>query len=386
MNQAPPLKQPVYIVGSDHHSTLSLIRCFGETGCDVRLILHQKGHTPKNRLATSRSKYARNTEVVSNSELIPRLREIGQRNTEQSFLIPAVDFSTYHVDINRNDLSKYFIIHGIRGRQGAMAFLMDKHNQNVFAKDHNIPVADSLPVDLSSSPTELEWEKYPCIVKPQISLYGSKIDVTQCDSRQELNKTLATYRTKQFPNALIQEKIRVIKEFCGFGSITDFTENTFYAVIEKIRRFPSAFGSASLAVTTQQKEAIEFLNRILSILKDYGYRGLFDIEFFETPDGFILNEINFRQSGNAYVMNKYKVYPPVYWCLDAIGERPDSPIKCTIPPGINLINEMTEYELIKRKPTNLLKFLSQWSSTSAYAAFDIHDLNGTFARYRAIFR
>jgi D-aspartate ligase len=376
-----PFDCPVWIAGPDHHSTLSLVRCFGRAGADVRLLLcGTAGET-----ATGRSRYAKRAEVIRPGNLVRRLLQIGSRSVTRSFLIPADDRTMYEIDRNAILLCSDFYIPGFQGQSGVTAFLMDKLNQNSFVLRNGIPAArsESVGLPLAFPPG---WSVYPCVVKPRISVYGSKADIAVCRNPDELVSALARYAEKGYPGALIQEYVVKTRELCAFGCVTGDPANAVTAVVEKIRQWPPGGGATSCARTIDEETVNRFVARITDTLRNYGYRGLFDIEIFDTPDGLVLNEINFRQSGNGYALNRFGVYAPLYWCLDAVGLRRPDWMKTAVPAGHRIVNEMTEYEHLRRNRRKFPALLRDMIVASAHAAFDLKDLPGTAARYREMFR
>ena len=70
-----------------------------------------------------------------------------------------------------------------------------------------------------------------------------------------------------------------------------------------------------------KEEAEKIVNDIIDMLTDIGYSGLFDFELFELNDGgYLLNEINFRNSGNTWALIKNGLNIPYIWVKDAEGE------------------------------------------------------------------
>ncbi len=380
-----PFDCPVYIAGPDHHSTLSLVRCFGRAGADVRLLLcGTASRTPK-ETATGRSRYAKRAEVIRPGSLVRRLLQIGSRSAARSFLIPADDRAMYEIDRNAFLLYSDFYIPGFQGQNGVTALLMDKLNQNSFVLRNGIPAArsESVGLPLAFPPG---WSVYPCVVKPRISIYGSKADIAVCQTPDELTETLARYAGKGYPGALVQEYVAKTRELCAFGCVVSNPANAVTAVVEKIRQWPPAGGATSCAQTIDEEPVNRFVSRITETLRNYGYRGLFDIEIFDTPNGLVLNEINFRQSGNGYALNRFGVYAPLYWCLDAVGLRRPEGMKTAVPAGRRIVNEMTEYEHFRRNRRKFPALLRDMFRASAHAAFDLKDIPGTMARYREMFR
>lgn len=64
----------------------------------------------------------------------------------------------------------------------------------------------------------------------------------------------------------------------------------------------------------------KLLEKVIGELSSEGFRGMFDIEVFATRDGAVLNEINFRQSGNMFACLDGGMSLPLLWTLDAAGE------------------------------------------------------------------
>ena len=102
MNQ--PFGNKVYVIGADHHTTLSVIRCLYKCGCDSQLLIHSCD--AEKTAVLSHSKYAKRAIIFDENEEIIIDWLITQEENVKPFIIVASDFAALIVDKNAQELKK----------------------------------------------------------------------------------------------------------------------------------------------------------------------------------------------------------------------------------------------------------------------------------------
>lgn len=306
----------VIIFGGEHYNALGVARVFGINGikpCGLLVLPKEMNHHSYAKF----SKYWEKVWIVNTEEEgIQLLLKLG--STEKQVLIPTSDSAETAIDNHLNALKPFYYLPGIRDTEGATSALMDKFNQNQWAAEIGIKTAktwiyalgEALPSDLC----------YPCILKPVASSEGDKRDIRKCDNEKQLQEILTELNQKKYRRILIQEFLQKDYEMELWGCIPKHSEKIPYFLSRHLREWPVIGGSVSchqfLLDPSIRKTAEEFLRSI----KNYGYTGNIDIELFMVHGEVYLNEVNFRNSGDIYACFYNKLFYPLIWYLDVIGE------------------------------------------------------------------
>lgn len=366
-----------YVIGADHHTTLALIRCLYKSRCPYQLIIHDANPTANHKI--NKSRYGKKAVIFPEDEA-RIINWLLQQNTDQKgIIIPGSDFSALLIDRHAEELEDKYFLPGFKGRPGLMAKLMDKMEQKCFADRHGIPMAASWPVVQKEDGSYVIPENllYPCIVKPEISAFGSKSSIFVAHTHDELVAGLE----KLSGAVLIQQYLTKRYETCAYGVMEE--EAPFFrgGVIKKLHE--SSNGSTIYAECVDNEPSNDTAELVCRILWEEGYRGLYDFEMLVCDDGVYLNEINFRNSGNGYALLDNGIPAAIIWCNSVLGISNKQYCE-SIEVGSRHINDFFEMQNIKRLKISLIGALWNIVSAKSRAVFDWNDLQGSWAFYSKI--
>lgn len=404
------MESTVIIIGGDHHNTLAAIRALGRKKCIFEIIVHDNCLTNE-KVKVFKSKYAKNAKHIvikeNENELIEYLISRKVENSKDILYLTS-DYSAMVVDKYYSKLEKKYFLPGFSLKPGKISELMNKYNQYLFARKCNIPMAESLEISVDDDEIQ-EKVIYPCIVKPVVSALGSKNDIKRCDNKTELERVFEEYRYKGYKKLLVQEFLNKKCEVCTLGALFNskngeenicggvlikeretFNGSTSYAVCaadvndleQNVKHTYNNLGNKLSNVTEQELiDVVRINKKLLECLYDNGYKGSYDIEYFICDDGIYLNEINFRQSGNAYMMEKQGVNVAYYWVYSMLNNSLPEGACLYFKKGKYNMDELGDIIHVKKNKKFLLSWIKQYLNASAHAIFDIFDLRGTIAFY-----
>lgn len=308
------------IIGGDHYNALGLARVFGVNGIKPYGILVTQSKKTKDNFCYA-SKYWQKTYFVSDEEeAICILNQKFSNYDEKPVLIPSSDGAAIAIDRYADSLQNHFVLPGFYNEYGKLALLMDKYNQNQWASQNGLKVAQSTIVHFDGSEKkQIAKVKYSCIVKPVLSAEGEKSDIRKCDNEKELLEYLRQLSNKGYKRILVQEFLTKDYEAELFGAILQNTDEIPYLLSRHIREWPPIGGSVSFHEFIEDEALHKKALEILKNIKKSGYRGNIDIEIFVIGNEIYLNEVNFRNSGDVYACFAPQVHYPYYSYLDMIG-------------------------------------------------------------------
>lgn len=290
----------VTVFCSDFITSLGLVRTIGEAGYEVECFCY--GSCFDYILG---SKYVVKGKGFKTCEdAIRYLVEEYPIKEEKSILFTIPDPPAYYVDLHLDVLSKKFILFNA-GEPGKVIYWMDKHNISSLAQKHglNIPWA----IKLSKGDPLTEDLDFPVFVKSTISTLGGKRDEGVCYSKQELEVKLRSLISEDF---IVMQYIKKLKEINYFGiAIKGHVYIDYHDVRE---RFPNdAYGEYN---SFHKCTYDDFHSRMIAMIKETNYQGLFDVEFLVDEKGdYYFMEVNFRVDGEIYKL-ALGIDLPDYWC------------------------------------------------------------------------
>ena len=377
------LKHEVIVIGADHHNTLASIRCLGRNGCRQTALIHTK-QLDSTAPRLSASKYIKHScYTVEENENAMVQWLLAHAKEEKQILFPCSDFAAYTIDAFYDALCDHYIIPGFLEEPGKVVQLMDKYRQSEFARSYDLPMARTWQISDFSIPADMV---YPCIVKPELSAFGSKSDIVICEKNEDLQAALERLKNAGYEQLVVQQFLQKQYEVCAYGCLINDAQKQVGGMIRKVREFPpKGGGSLTFAQFIEEEQVCALRDRVLQILHDCGYRGQYDIEFLVCKDGVYLNEINFRHSGNGYALVQNGVHAPYIGCLDAAGISVSNRLKTKVKTGKYHMDEISDLMHLSDNHTTIVKWFLDCLRTSAFAKWDISDLGGTFAYYKPIF-
>lgn len=370
------LLNEVYIVGGDHHNGLGLGRILGINNVKVHSLVI--GDCKKSFLA--KSKYISDCKVFSTEkEAYNYLYSIKEKNTN-SFIIPYSDTAALELDNRLDEFKNNYYCPSINNKQGEISKLMDKQKQYEFAQNAGIKMAHTVTAHIQAdNHPELDNMPFPCIVKPVISAEGHKRDITICNTQKQLDETIKKYKELGYYRALVQEYLTIDYEIDVFGCILKQEPFICQIPTKTIRAWLPKGGTNSFSKIITNKTMVKKCEKIIEAIKNYGFYGLYDIELFVANGEIILNEINFRNSGDVYMGINQEYYYPYAWYCDVLGK------KVTIPSnpkrGDYTMTECADIRNVIAHNISLKKWVKDYNKCRDFALRFTGDMLPAINRY-----
>lgn len=372
----------VIIIGGDHYNALGMVRCFGINGLKPYGILTTYSKREKDNFCYSSKYWERYWFALNDEEALEILKKQFFKEDEKPVLVPSSDGMALQIDLHLNELSEHFICPSINGKQGEIAKLMDKSHQVEWANQLGIRTAKTWCVDLNGNLEDFYNEVvFPCIVKPVISSEGHKTDITKCEDLKALVKSLEEIKEKGYNRILVQEFLKKDYEAELFGCIGEHSDKIPYLFSKHVREWPPVGGSVSCHKFLKNPSLIEQAESLLRKIKDYGYVGNIDIELFVINGELVLNEVNFRNSGDVYACFQHKVYYPYFSYLDMIGAD-TSALNTEYSTDMYAMNETTDFRHVVYGNLSLREWMCYRKNCRDFAYFFKGDMKPVWKKYR----
>lgn len=368
----------VIIVGGVHHNALGIARVFGINGVRPYGILISSS---KNSNYVTSSKYWEKTYLVKDySDAINCLIQEFGNEKEKPVVMPTSDGAGYAIDLVYNKLKGSFLLPHINHTQGLIAYLMDKMNQYKWANSMGFRMAKTWEYNFSAEKFNFSEIVYPCIIKPVISAEGEKLDIKKCQSEEELKRIIFSLKSKGYKRTLIQEYLKKDFEAELIGCIPERSTRIPYVFTKNVREWPPVGGTGSYHEFIMDKKLKHDAESILKSIKEYGYVGNIDVELFVIKGELILNEVNFRNSGDVYYCLYNQVFYPLFLYLDVTGQDTSS---LNIEYGHESwpMNELTDLRYVVYGRLSLLEWMKDNHRCHDYAVWLRSDLKPVFKRY-----
>ena len=312
------MKQRVVVIGHGYTSRLGLTRSLGKAGYAVDVIVvmveHRKGKIDRTPPVDSYSRYAGRVLYCEQDEkqllelLLVQCVEPGPK----AVLIPDSDFSAAVIDTNQEKLAPYFLFPHIRHTPGAVVAWMNKKRQKETARKVGLPVAQGVVIEVVDGTYELPAEvPYPCFPKPLLTLVGAKTGMGRCDTEKELRAAIAAMAERSATVSVLVEECLLNQQEYALVGVSDGT----VVHIPGILRIDALAGGGHFGVAKQG--AIlpvagyeTWVERFKAFVRETGFAGLFDIDFFQSGDQFVFCEMNFRYGGSGYAYTEAGVNLP----------------------------------------------------------------------------
>lgn len=300
MKQQTNNTRRVIVYCSVVYSSLGLIRCLGEEGYTPECYCYgADGHYLFKSKYVSIGRQFRTAE-----EVLDFLINAYPTYEEKPILLTLPDPPAYLVDMHHKELSKKFVLQ-TAGESGRICYWMDKRNISQLAKKHGFIIPWCIDI---SKDTKIPFDlDYPVFTKSTTSYDGGKDDEHICQNREELVKAQKQMLSDKL---LVMKFIEKKKEINYFG--LSIKGNIYIDYHDERDRFPKdGLGYYNTFYLCQHND---IYNRIIEMMKETGYEGLFDVEFLLGKDNVLyFVEVNFRVDGEMYKLSK-GVNLPAEWC------------------------------------------------------------------------
>lgn len=318
----------VIVLSRNYSTGLSVIRSLGAAGYTVDLVA--SAYRAGTSVIAASSKYVRNSvEVVSkkvkdgaDTELLDELLKYAGKYEQKPVLFPTDDYTTSVMDLNRVLLEKYFIMPTIvGGGNGCLTEKMDKTIQVEMAKKAGLLTPKEWIFSLEEEIVIPDDMVYPCFCKPIESVTGYKKEMKMCSDEMELKSHLNRLRRIFAKRSiLVQEFLQIDNEIDLSGVCLD-QEIIIPAIIKKtnVAQYEKGVTLAGRIVSFDEIGSIK--EKIINMLKEFHYVGMFDMELNVVGDKIYFNEVNLRSGGPNYSYYMSGVNLPALYVKEALGER-----------------------------------------------------------------
>lgn len=351
----------VVVFCSDVYSSIGLIRSLGEAGYRPECYYYGPyGHYILSSKYISVGKHFE----TENDVLFFLLNEYPVYE-DKPVLLTVPDPPAYLVDLYYEDLSKKFILQSAGG-QGRVGYWMDKRNISSLALKHGLSVPWCIEIAKDSIlPTDIV---YPVFTKSLKSIDGGKEDEHICENKEDLQKVQNEMKSDRL---LVMQFIRKKKEINYFGLSV---KGNVYIDYNDVRdRFPKDGLGFYNKFLLCEKDDLYY--RIIEMMKETQYEGLFDVEFLLGNDGVMyFMEVNFRVDGEMYKLCE-GINLPALWCsLSTVGQN-ELPKQLLV--GSKSFTGMFEIQdfkyCVKTGLVNPFVWLWQFVTADRHSLFNIRD-------------
>lgn len=358
------MNREIITIGGNHHNTLSILRSLGEKGIKSLLIILSEDPKPY----VSYSKYIKDFRVIKKIEEIRTALYELHKSKEKAIIIACADTIASYIDINRDSLSKDFILPGSL-EQGRITQLMNKNTMMQLAIDSGLSVPKSWIVYLNNI-DNIDNIEYPCIVKPLVSKNGSKADIVICNTEDELKKYLKHCNCQELQ---VQEYIKKNIEFQLIGCSLDSGKTILIPGASIILRQPKNTNTGFLRYIPITKFSYD-INSCLEFIKNTKYSGLFSLEFIRDNNGVdYFMEINFRNDGNSICVTASGINLPYIWYRYNCGDSIENEICYDSMKEVLVMPEFNDIGNAIHKRISWAQWLMDVKRTDRFMEFSKYD-------------
>ena len=325
------MQQRVVVIGHGYTSRLGLIRALGRAGCDVTVIVivvdKRRGKPDMTPPIDSFSKYVSRVLycLPDGESLVKLLLDKCPDQEQKVVIIPDSDFSAAVIDKNQDRLAAHFLFPHINHTPGAVVGWMDKLRQKEAAAQAGLNVASAQVINVVGGHYQIpSGIKYPCFVKPLVTLAGAKTGIGKCSSEEDLRSAVeALIRRSRNLAVLVEEYIDISQEYALLG-LSDGRKVCIPGVLKMESMASGAHYGVAKRGTIQPVDGYEaVVDGFKSLVIKTGFTGIFDIDFFEQKGRFYFCEMNFRYGGSGYAYTQSGVNLPQSFVRLMLGEPLD---------------------------------------------------------------
>ena len=283
------------LFGEGNYNTLGVLHCMAAKGVEVFLLLIGSGKRLLHGEVLGYSKYAHyGCSVSTEQEGVEWLLAHQSEFPQATVIYPTSDTAETLLDAHYDELSAHFHFPNC-GKQGEVTRWMEKDVQTALAAQHGIRTLQSMYTN--NADCDLNKVNYPCMVKPLISISGSKGDMRVCTNREELDEALTSAKhTKEF---IIQQYIQNEADLLFLGIRLPNGDVWIPSLVKKPG--VSSTGEYTHAiVTTAVPEHLPELEAVKQFVGTLNYVGPFSIEFGLEKEKNYFFEINLRNDGTSH--------------------------------------------------------------------------------------
>lgn len=316
------MRTKVVVLGHNYATKLCVIRALGQAGYDVALVSFAwKRWYAKPIEAWSKYVsefyYCSDTDAV---KLADFLISTFANKDSKSILLPTSDLSASLVDMEYERLSPYFLLPNVSGKHQGILELMDKEGQKKLAIDSGLNVAITHFLSRNSDTFNITEDiNYPCFPKPAASVSGGKNGMCRCNTKEELQAQLNVLAANGASKVAVEDYLKIDREFAVVGC-TDGNTVVIPGVLHlKEMTHGSHFGVAMAGELIPNSEFGTFIDELKMFVRCTGYKGLFDIDFFDCQGKYYFGELNLRPGASIGAYTNQGINLPALFVDTMIG-------------------------------------------------------------------
>lgn len=351
-------KKPL-IIGSSHHNTFGLVRCFGEAGITVDVIIFgckdsYIGH----------SKYVDNLWYCYSVEsAFAKTQEIVNENVGHYIVLSASDAITSMMDLHFDDFEGKCGCFNA-GQAGRVTRFMDKEMQAEEAARAGLNIPQSKAFT-KGEPRVFDY--FPCIVKPLASINGGK-RLSICRNQKELDNLSTDF--VEVKRLMVQQFIEKDEEIVLLG----MSANGEVSIPGYIVKYRDVLGGTTYSSTAPVAELdAELVIKAKQMVVSMNYEGLFGIEFIKSGEDYYFIEINLRNDATSYSLAVAGANLPLMYYTSMSENKPLS-VEYLDIRHIYSIVEMVDFSNVLHHKVGLLKWIKQKNQAGCRYFYSKQDL------------
>ena len=309
------------VIGNDHYNTLNVVRALGKEGIIVSVVIET---TNRNSFVLT-SKYANNGFIVGKLDADWLIKTFATTQ-ERIPVIATSDAIASFIDDNYTKLSSFFILPSVGEKEGGLTRMMDKNIQLAFAKEVGFDVPKSIAINIRDYDyNDIENCNFPCIIKPEESIGGSKNDFRICNNIDNLEHSLQEL-SDHVSRVLVQDYIPNDEVILVAGIRTIDGRNYVFGEVNKTKhgRDLNNLGLNALGILNPESEIASLCRNFTDSID---YHGLYSVEAVRKRTASTLArrqnyfmEINLRSDGLLYFYTAANINFPAAWIRSCYGE------------------------------------------------------------------
>lgn len=339
----------IIIIGTNHHNTLSMVRCFGEEGLMVILYIYGD-----NNSFIASSVYVETVSYFhSANDAVNSIANLSEKEYTKPIVIACSDEVSSLMD-NRYDelIHKCYFFNA--GKAGRITYYMDKQQQLELAKQCGFSTPN-VSIDAFPNDINIDDVNFPCLVKPRESIHGGK-NIAICRNSKELKNILCKYSSLY--KVLVQDYIQKDYEIVIIGLSLD-GDIFIPGFVQKHREDKG--GTTYSTVKPLCELEPHLVNACKQLIRKIGYMGLWGIECLIQGENYFFIELNMRNDATTYAMKIAGVNLPYIFSLIVESKKPK--IEYQVANTINAIVEFNDFNFVLKGKVCLFKWLKEYNNS-----------------------
>lgn len=320
----------VLLFSAPFYGTLAAARCFGRNGIDVTVAdPEQLGPSSWSRFVGRRVQCPPESQA---EDFIAWLLDFGRREPRQHVLYPTSDELAWLVSVHRDALAELFHLYdpGVDAVYG----LLNKRRLFEAGQQVGLRLPRTwFPESEADLDRVAQEARFPVLLKPTTQiLYSTHVKGHPVSEASQLAEEYRTFSRDGYADMLVRFDPAVsrpmVQEFHpeaaeGIYSLSGFVDETgelfevrgAMKVLQRPRRLGVGVCFESAPVHSELAEGLQRLCRRL------GYHGVFEVEFIQTQDAFLLIDFNPRFYGQMHFDIARGLPLPLLAYHAALGDR-----------------------------------------------------------------